>query len=288
MSLFGLPGTSTTGGKISSGQTTLIQIGVVLAVTIFVLPGRSAAVAGNDSYLSPAVATLPSILQIVVIYLLAQRFDWTSPYEYLPRLLGPVLGRAVSLFFVFLLLFLAATADQEITKVVGAVFMPLTPLVVFVMLSTLTAAYLAWLGHESFGRLAQLMLPALLLVLAWVWIGASGNVDYGYVLPILHRGWRPVLHGAGTAMAMRSEAGMTLAFLIPHMRNPRQALRSGVMASCVIGLALALNVITVIGLVSPPETVRLTMPTLTAARMVQATREIRHLEFWSSARGCSR
>ncbi len=279
MSFFGFSGGERAAGAISLGQAALIMIGVVLSITIFVLPGPAIVSAGTDAYLSVAVATLPSALQIAVVCWLARRFGWQSPWEYLPRLLGRVLGTAVSTVLLFTLLLIAAAVDQEIVKVVASTFMPVTPILVFVIISMLAAAYVAWLGMEAFGRLAQLMLPLLVAVLLGMTLFLLPRMDFGYLLPILHHGWRPVWHGAATPSAMRSEIGLVLAFMFPHLRSPRHALRAGVLATCLIGLLLVIDTVMVMTLFSPSEAARLVMPTVTAARMVRVTKGVEHLDF---------
>jgi|GEM_PF-1611484 len=280
MSMFGTPGqTPTTGGTISNGQAALIAIGAVLAITIFVLPGPPVAEAGNDGYWSPMLATIPSVVQIAVFVWLGKRYDWQSPYQYLPKLLGRWLGGLVKLLYAFLFLFIAASVSQEIAKVVGAISMPMTPPQAFVILTVLAAAYVAWLGIEAFGRLAQLILPLLLGVLLFIPVSLIPQLDLGYLLPILYEGWLPPLRGALAPIAMRGEAALLLAFMLPHLRVPRKALRTGVLVTCVIALFLALNAVTLISLLSPGEVARLSMPVLAAARLVRLTRGIEHIEF---------
>ena len=280
MSVFGVSGSlSPTGGRISGGQAVLIMVGALLAIEIFVLPGPPIAVAGNDAYLSPILATIPSVIQIALFWWLSKRYGWTSPYEYLPRLLGPILGKVVAIAYIFLFVFVGASVDQEITMVLGAVFMPLTPQVVFALFSVLVAAYVAYLGIENFGRLAQLLMPLLFLVLVFISLSLLPQLDFGYILPILHRGLGPALRGATVPTAMRGEIPLLLAFLLPLMRSPERGLRLGVLATCLTAILLVLNVITVMCLLSPGEAARLTMPTLVSARMVQLIRGIEHIDF---------
>lgn len=280
MSLFGISGgTASGGGKISNGQAVLILMGTVLSFTVFIFPGPSVELAGNDAYWAPALATIPSIAQMGLFWALARRFGYKSPYDYLPRLLGPGLGTLVSASYVVVFLISGAAVEVQAGLVLAAVLMPLTPLALFTVMTVLTAAYAAYLGMETFGRLAQLMMPVLLAVLVLITVGLLGQLDYGFLLPILRHGFRPAWRAAALPMAMRSEAALVLAFLLPLMRSPGRGLRAGVLASCLIAVFLVMLFVTVICLVSPGDAVRQTAPVLQASRMVVITRGLEHVEF---------
>jgi spore germination protein KB len=279
MSVFGISGrTAGTGGTISNGQTALIAIGAVLSITVFVLPGPSVMEAGNDGYWSPILATIPSVAQLGLFYWLGKRHGWRSPYEYLPELLGTWLGKLVSLAYAFLFLFVAGSVNQLLTKVLAAVFMPLTPTAVFAVCTALAAAYAAWLGLEAFGRLAQLIMPLMLGAMALVPLALIQQSDFGQILPILHFGWAGPLRGAPVPIAMRGEALLLLGFLLPHMRTPQRGFRVGMLVTCSIAILLAINAISLIAVFSPAEVSRLSMPIVTAARQIRLVRVIEHVE----------
>lgn len=280
MSLFGVSGArGAGGGKISNGQAVLIMIGTVLAFTAFIFPGPAAEVAGGDSYWSPYLATIPSIIQLWIIWALARRFAYASPYDYLPRALGPFLGTLVSLLLIMLLVINGAAVEVQASLVLASVLMPLTPLEVFTIVTVIAAAYVAYLGMETFGRLAQLMLPLLMLVLLMMTVGLIRDLDLGFLLPILREGFRPAWRGASIPTAMRSEAGLVLAFLLPAMASPRRGFRAGIFATWVITAFLVMLFVTVLCLISPVDAARQTAPILTAVRMVTLARGIEHVEF---------
>ncbi|MDP2871830.1 MAG: endospore germination permease [Bacillota bacterium] len=279
MSVFGISGgTGSRHGRISNGQAVLILMGVVLSVTVFILPGPPALLAGSDAYWGPALATIPSIPMIALYVLLARRFGMAGPYEYLPRLLGRPLGKAVSALYVVFFLIIAASVTQTLAIVLGSIVMPLTPLPVFAAVAVLTAAYVAYLGIETFGRLAQLMMPLLLAVLVFITLALLPELDFDNMLPILRHGLMPSVRAAVIPSAVRSEAALALAFLLPAMRSPGRAFRVGVLATSVLGLLLVINAVTILGLVSAGEAARLTLPALVAARHVRLGRGIENIE----------
>lgn len=280
MSVFGMSaGAPGSGGTISNGQAALIAIGAVLSITVFVLPGPSVIEAGNDGYWSPVLATLPSLVQLGLFCWLARRHGWASPYQYLPTLLGPWPGRLACLLYAGLFFFVAASVSQLAVKVLGAVFMPLTPPAVLAVTGSIAAGYAAWLGIEAFGRLAQLLMPLLLGVMALLPLAVAGQSDPGQILPILHQGWAGPWRGTAVPMAMRGEAVLLLAFLVPHLRRPKHAFRVGTLASCAIAIFLAANAMMLISLFSPAEVTRMSMPVVSAARQVQLARGIENIEF---------
>jgi spore germination protein KB len=279
MSLFGISGGTSGSGKISNGQAVLILMGVVLSFTAFIFPGPAAELAGGDSYWSPYLATIPSVFQLWVVWVLGRRFAYASPYDYLPKAVGRFLGILVTGLLVMLFVVSGAAVQVQAGLVLASVLMPLTPLQVFTVVTALTAAYVAYLGMETFGRLAQLMMPVLMLVLLLMVVGLIGELDFGFLLPILRQGWRPAWHGASVPTAMRSEAGLVFAFLLPLMQSPRRGFRASILATWLITVFLVTLFVTVICLISPGDAARQTAPILTAVRMVVITEGLEHVEF---------
>jgi spore germination protein KB len=263
---------------ISNGQAMLIIIGAVLAVIVFVLPGPVIDVAGNDAYLAPMLATLPSIVSAWLFVHLSRRHGWAGPTEYLRTVFGNVAGTAVAAVYLVFFLVVTASVGQEIPKVVGAVIMPMTPQLAFVVPTALAAAYVAYLGLENFGRLAQLVVPLLMLVLVAVPLADVQQADFGYVLPILNNGWRPVLRGMAFPMAIRGEGAVLFAFLLPHFKSPRRGFRAGVWTTCLLGLLLGYNVVFILSVFSPRFAAGLALPSLELARMARLSRAVEHLE----------
>jgi len=262
---------------ITNGQAVLVIIGAILAVTAIALPGPAIEEAGNDAYLSTALASVPAYVSAALFYYTGRRYRWEGPLGYLPRVFGQLAGKAVLLVHLVFFVLVAAAVGQEVPSVLGAVTMPLTPPWVFVAATVLTASYVAYLGVENFSRLAQIVLPFLLAVLLVVPVMVGRFAEVGYLLPILGDGWRPVLRGMAVPLAIRLEGAILFAFLLPHMMSPRRALRAGAVISSALALVLAVNAISVMTVFSPEIASTLQIPTLSLARMIRLG-AVEHLE----------
>lgn len=264
--------------KITNGQAMALIIGAILAVIVFTLPGPAIEEASSDAYLSTALASVPALVFAVLFFWLSRRHGWSGPLQYIPEVFGRFLGRMLILVYVLFFILVASTVGQEVPKVVGAVTMPITPQWVFVLMIILVVSYTAYLGVENFSRMAQLVVPLLVAVLIAIPLFTLRYLDFGYLLPVLGGGWRPVLRGMAVPLGVRAEAPVIFAFLLPHIRSPKRGLQACTFTTSALAVLLAVNSISVTAAFSPTIAARLQIPTLSLARLIQLTPGIEHLE----------
>ncbi len=254
--------------RISGRQLLSIIFIIHSTVVIAVLPSITTADAYQDAWISSLIALIGVLIIALPITGLAARFPREDMVQYSISLLGPWIGRAVSLVYLWLFLQVAAQETRLYAEMLISGFLTVTPISFIVIVMVLTSSVASICGIEVIARVAELLFTLILiLVVSTVIIGLPKS-DFTLIQPVLARGWGPVLRGAITPTAMSVHLVTTL-FLAPSLVRPQKARRWVMGAVALAFLSMAVfSIITVIQL-GPTEAARSVFPVL---RMVRATR----------------
>lgn len=160
------------------------------------------------------------------------------------------------------------------------------PLWIFATLILLLTSFIIYLGLETLGRLNQILLPILVVIaIVVVFLTTGEEKDYSNLLPILGNGIQPVAIGSLSVMAWFGEF-VILGMILPYVRRPNKLVKTGVWTA-VITLIFFLGPITgPIALFGPVEAAKMTFPTFTEVRYIQAGEVINRFDtiailFWT-------
>lgn len=254
------------GGFIRSRQVFTLLITTVLATNILFLPAIAAAEAKQDAWLTPVLATVSGLAVIFVVTELGRLFPDRNLAGYGEAILGPYLGRLLALAYFLYLLTINAIILREMAEFLIAVFMPETPLVVFVALGAVAAAYAARGGIEVVARVNEFIFPMFLGALLLIFILALPDARPARLLPFLENGIGPVLVGSLTPSAWRSET-FTLAFYLPLVSDRERARSAGLAAVVFMSILLTADALLNV-MVLGSSTARLLFPTFEVARLI--------------------
>jgi spore germination protein KB len=214
-------------GRISSVQLLFIFLILEGSSAILYAPARVAALAGADSWLA---VTLPSalygLLVLLVAVTLGKRFPAQVFTEYLPEIVGKVLGKLLATAYVLMFIHLASLLLNEGSTFINIAYLSQTPPVVLDGVMAVMAVYGAYLGIEAIARENGMVMPMWIVVFMLLVSLAAVNLNFSNFKPVLENGLLPVLRAGAFHSAWRGEIFVML-MLYPYLNRKQQALKTG-------------------------------------------------------------
>ncbi len=262
--------------KIVDRQVFFIFFIVRSTVLFTLLPGI--AIALQDMWLAAIVSFFFSAILVYIIARLALLFPEKSLVQYSQELLGGVMGRVISSFYLLLFLFMGGTDLRLYCEVIRTGFLTRTPLVITASIMALGAVLVVFSGLESMGRSADIIFPLFLLMVLSSLIIPLFFADFGNLQPVLALGWTPIFLAA-VAPTTIAAIYIALTMLTPSMLKPKTSLMRTAMWSLLASSALlilfSLAVIVVLG---PSEGFRATFPTVKMIRSISISTFLERVE----------
>lgn len=264
-------------GQIAGRQLLSILFMMRAHIGIAFLPIVTMGGAMQDAWAAGIVTTVGSVLIALFIGGLGSRFPEQTVVEYGQDLLGSLLGKAISLVYLWVFLFIAAVDVRVYGEVLITGFIPETPLVFAISLMVIASSYAAYKGIEVIARSADLILPIFALMILTTILVAVPSVNWGRLQPTLARGIKPILKGSITPTSIALQA-MTLSVVFPRVNKPERATASAVWAMALASLFLVPSSIIAIGVLGPDLASRSVFPFFSLARAIRLTEFLERLE----------
>lgn len=172
--------------KISSSQCLLLFITLVTATAVLFVPAITAQEARQDGWLSALVfSTLFALLVAVICTSLGLRFPGRTVIQYSPEILGRFLGKLAGLGYIFFFIHINSIIVREFGDFLTTVFLPDTPIDIFVATLLLLGASAVRNGLEVIARMNQFVFPLLLFSYMLIIVLVARDMDLHNLLPVL-------------------------------------------------------------------------------------------------------
>lgn len=263
-------------GKISALQMGIIMYPVVVATADLLVPAITTKYAKQDMWISPILASVTGFLVVYTVYQLNKAYPKETIIQYSGRILGQIPGKVLGfLFLLFLLLTNGLIIRQYGEFIVGS-FLTKTPLTLIMGSMVLTCALVVRGGLESLSRVAQMIVPVVVLLWALIFTLLIPDMEVKNMLPIMGKGMMPSLLGAITPMAWFTHF-VLLSFFLPFLTDREKGMKLGMISViCVMMTLFIINIGTLFlfgGLTS-----MLAYPVMSAVRYVSIADFLEHLE----------
>ncbi|BAS26449.1 GerAB/ArcD/ProY family transporter [Limnochorda pilosa] len=254
--------------RISPRQVFLLVLLSRATTAVAQLPALTVGDAREDAWISALVATAAGTVLVWVYGTLALRFPGRSVIRFLDEMLGPVVGRLMGLLFLWVFLEQSAIVLREYGEALVTAIMPETPISFIMGVMIALAAFNVRAGIEVEARMSDVILPVFLVATLLVPALAVNVAQVDWLLPVLSRGWQPVLHAAVTPFVWFGEL-LFLLMIFPHVSDLRQARRAACLGAAASGLLVTLLVAVTLAVFGAEEGERLTFPVYSLARMIE-------------------
>lgn len=233
-------------GRISVLQVvvtlSLLYVGVVILVPSVVLT------AGRDSWIAELSVGVLQQLILVVHFALIARFPGKTLVQIVREALGPLLGTVVAAFHTMVFFFYCIGTFRSVGDFLLSTLIPDTPIEAVIIPLGLVAAYAARSGIESLGRTATALFPIFALGIAFLHLSLKDS-SFEHLLPVLDRGWGPVIEAAAITTPVFAEATFlpSLFAMMVNRNGAPRILRYSLALAGILNVAMHLTTIAVLG-----------------------------------------
>lgn len=262
--------------QINVRQALFLNITMILATAILVVPAISASHAKQDAWLSVLLATIIGLPIAWVTVKLSSLFPGKTLVEYPEEILGRWLGKAIGLLYIFWFMHICSLMIREYGDFMVDAFMPETPLIVFNTVVVAMAVYTIKQGLEVLARVNEIFLPLILFSIVMIFILATPEMDINRLLPVLESDFREIFKGSLAPLAWFGEIS-TFAMIIPFLNKPGEARQVAYSSVLTVGLFFTFIVIGGVATFGP-GVAAMTYPILNVIRVINIANIIERLE----------
>lgn len=222
--------------RISSIQLFLLLSGFLFGSTVILAPAQGAK---NDAWLAILIGGAGGALLMGVYAAIASLNPSKTLVDILKERMGKVVGNIFAVLYIWYFIHLASLVLRDFGEFICTVTFPETPMVVVIGLFAVILVYAINSGIEVIGRLSELLVPVIPLVVLIISLSLITVHDFTAFLPILENGMTPVLKAAFGFITF--PFGETVAFLMlfPHL-NKKEKLKKVVFASAAVSILLGI------------------------------------------------
>lgn len=264
-------------GRISDLQLMFLLVVTVLSTAILFAPSIGPEIAGRDAWITKVIATLTGVAIALVVANLGLRFPSETIIQYTPKILGTLPGKFVGFLYVFGFIHINTVTISESSYFMVTAFMPDTPFLIFSISVVLIAAWAVRGGIEVIARANQFVFFIFSASLLGLAVLVANEMQLDWLLPVLEKGFGPVLTGSLTPTTFRGEVFLLL-MLLPFLNQPWKGYRATIWAVVLIGFFLVLEDIVVVTVFTAELPGRMVFPILQVGRIINVAEFIQRLE----------
>lgn len=260
--------------RISSVELWAAMFMFMVGSTI-VLP--MGAVAGRDSWISLVLATAGGAGIGWIYAYLCQSHPGKSIVEIGELLLGKWTGRSIGLLYAWYGFHLGTLVLRNFEELTLTVALPRTPVVAVSVPLIAIVLWAAYQGMEVIARCSQAVVGFIVFTIAISFILLLSDLDSRNLLPILDKGWPPVLEGAVQMTTFPFGETVLFAMVLSGLNKVKQTKRTVLWAIAAGGLlllaAIVRNILVFDGLAS-----KLLFPSYSALAYISVADFIERIE----------
>lgn len=233
--------------RISSIQLFMLLSGFLFGSTVILTPTSGAK---NDAWMAILLGGAGGALLMWLYAKIAMLNPSKTLVDILRERMGKIVGSIVSVLYIWYFIHLASLVLRNFGEFICTTTLPETPMAVVIGLFAAVLVFVINSGIEVLGRLGELLVPVVPLVILIICLSIITAADFEALLPVMENGITPVLKAAFGLMTF--PFGETVAFLMLFQYLNNQAkLKKVVIASAgaltLSGLVIFLRDVFVLG-----------------------------------------
>lgn len=264
--------------KISPGQLAslifLFEMGTALVVSLGLK-------AEKDAWLAILLGLAGGLVLFGVYCSLYRRYPNLPLTGYARKILGKWIGWPVGLLYVIFFMYGAARDMRDGADLLISSVLDQTPMIAVSAMMILTIGYVLYKGIEVLARTAQIYFIVLILLglLSNFLLIVSGVIDIKQLLPVLEKGWGPVIKTTLTqSFEFPFSEMICFTMLLPYLNQPKKGIRMGFITLLAGGLVLSFSSAINIAVLGVDIAGRATFPLLTTISLVNIREFIQRMD----------
>lgn len=256
--------------EISALEMAIVLIGFIFGIGILTLPRNLAeSMDTADGWISLLISGGIMIVLVTLIIRLSRYFPGQTLFQYMEeKMVGKVIAKVfLTVFFIYFLSVLAFQV-RLLTIILRMYVLDRTPPEITVIIILFTVAYAATKGVQGIVHLCLLYFPTILIVFSLLIILNIGNGTLDPFLPVMSKGFIPVLQGIEPTLS--SFLGIEILLFWLKYVEPKNVRAFPLnMAIALITLLNLLVVVFTFSVFSVSVTKILTFPTIELAKEIE-------------------
>lgn len=198
--------------------------------------------AGRDAWLATLISTGIGA-SLIFLYLTLMRLQpGLTLVEWFPAQFGRWLGTPIAWFYPLVFLYNSSRTLGDIKDLIPTTILPDTPSLIIVGVFIIAIAYALFSGIEVIARLAEMILPVILVLflIEIILIFGSDTVHIERLQPVLGEGWSRVW-GAVWPVGIQQSFGEMLEFAMiwTLVKQPERIMKTTLLATVIYGIILS-------------------------------------------------
>jgi spore germination protein KB len=207
--------------NLSIGQVSFLLFMILLGNTFATTPISGV---GRDIWLIILLSSVTGLYLILAMVTIQRAFPGQSIIQISEICLGKIAGKTLNLLFITIIFYITIIYLSDLCIVIRTLLPFLTcnllrPLIMF------TAVFCIYKGINSIGRLAELIMPLILLFITANLLVISTTTDFFRIYPLL-ADWRIIAGGLIDAAGWPYSGIIVIAILLPFVSDIKQSTRS--------------------------------------------------------------
>lgn len=237
--------------KISSRQAFYIILGGIIGDAFLFLPRNAVNIGGQNGWFVSLLISFLILISVTVVGKLALRFPKATIIEGSGEILGKWGGKLYSLILVLTYASTTLVVVRTMPFLVKLSIMPEAPFGFIVATYLFVCAVGAYWGIEVVGRLNEVLMPIVVLLLLVILAAAIRNADFEQLRPFFYGfQWKNFLSPDALSIYYSSSAYILLFMVVPHVLKPKDALPAAQKAVIFSGLVYAIGIAVTIAVLS--------------------------------------
>lgn len=211
----------------------------------------------QDVWISQLIALFYTAILCVPLLFLGKQYGSLTPIEYLPLIVGNLLGKVLGFFYAVFFLYLAIMDLSLFDNILKPINFPETPDFAIIVLALITCGYGLSKGLECIARTAEIFTPLILTLIVLYMILQIPEMDFKVFLPILADSSFSNLNSEAFNIAAGFNEIVILAMMMPYVNkkeSPTRILFLSAVIITVFSLIIVISTLAGLGLDVPKKT----------------------------------
>lgn len=203
-----------------------------------------------DKWIAILIALVAAIPTTLMYIKLLSFFPEKNLFEIFPLVLGKWIGQIFVVLYTWYAFHVGAMVLRNFGEFVNMMAMQETPMMVPMLLMTLTCVWMVKEGIEVLGRSAFFLLPIVIVIIVIVQLLCIPQFELQFLMPLLGEGWEPVFEAAFSTYTFPFAETVLVAavFCCPkHKKAPYKTFVGGLAVGALIILMVTFRNILVLG-----------------------------------------
>lgn len=211
--------------KISAYQLFVIMICFMIGSTGILNPVSAA---GQDGWLAFLFGSMGGFVLIFIYVAIAKLNPSKTLVEILNSIFGNVLGTLFSICYIWYFIHLAAAVLRNYGEYYLIVRYTETPIIFIIICFTAVCVYAVRTGIEATGRISEVFLFILVVVIFFMFFALIGMYDIENFKPFLSKGLSPLVKPAFTLMTLPFGEIVVFLMIFPHTNKQNNIFKAAV------------------------------------------------------------